>query len=318
MAITDTIQSQSDEIQALLHTIEEGVQELISLADSSAGELTSTAPHPVSASSRYPKTAPKKVRQHTKPKGVLKLSPLSSRRHTEPLGSVRLPPLKSRHTDQTELPKLAPLPSCRRTKPTVKTQHSDGTVISHLRETDVTNLLSHYSLRICEAMRRCTLWSLSHFLDTMTSQESSNNQSSREIQFSTSFCYKYPDIILEPPIDKIQQIVNHVVQMVLGVSRTLSWWGKPPTGNTPALSDIVVQDDQISSVCQSLQACVSCVSEKVSAQLVSLKQYEFLWSGEMQRTFNAFLQDRPDTESCIKHLETLLRLENEVRLFGDL
>ena len=320
--MAEVIKSQSDKIWALLHSIEESVKELISLADSSAAELTGTAPRPLSASSKHPKVVVKRARsfsphRRAKSKGIKKLSPILSRRG-EPLESVRLPPLPLRQMEQTELPKPLPLPSQKYVEPIDRAQYSIETSVNNLNQSDVTNVLSNYALCISEAMRHCTLESLSELLAVMASKELNNDQSGVRVQFSTSLHYKYPDIVLESSIKSIQLVVNHVVQMTLDVSHALVWLGKPLPDKAPALHTADVQDSTIAGVCQSLETCISGICDKVESQLALFKQYDFLWSSEMKKTYQAVLRDNPDVAISTKHVKSLLVLEKEVRPTQDL
>jgi hypothetical protein len=315
--MAEAIKSQSDKIWELLHKTEERVKELILLADSSAAELAATAtPHSLSTSSKTPKVMTKRARSFSFPrviksKGVKKLSPTLSR-HGEPLQSVRLPPLPLREMEKTELPKSLPLPSQKDVEPIDQAQYSIGASVTNLNQSDVASVLSNYSLQISEAIRHCTLQSLSELLATLASKEPDDDESAVSIQFSTSLLYKYPNIELDSSLKSMQLVVDHVVQMTLGVSHDLVWLGKllPDKTQTPVLD---TPDSKIASVCQSLEMCISGLCDKVESHLALFKQYDFLWSSEMKKTYQAVVTDNPSAEICTKHVKSLLHLEQEIK-----
>lgn len=326
-AMTEIIKTQSDNVTVSVQRVEENVRKLILLAESSAAELNSTVPHLVSTSSKEPKRLFVKAGsfppcKSSKRKGALNLST----RQSEPLASVRLPPLPSTVVEKKELPKPSVLPSPgQKSKPIANASSSGAGVISYLDETNTTGLLSHYSSLIYEVIKQCSLQSLTLFLDSMGFKLSSINSCGSCVRISTGLLYKYPSIILDPTLDEVQNVVNGVVQIVLDVSCSLVWWGQPPPNKSPVFYAAVAEDDQIVEVCQSLQTCASGISEQVNSQLTVFKQYDFLWSAEMQRTLHSLendtsnikLDEKPKNseskvQQCIKHVENFLRVEKEV------
>jgi dynein heavy chain len=149
---------------------------------------------------------------------------------------------------------------------------------------ELTDIKSSFNARMLETLLRATRGTLDAIKRHLTTRvpgydDATKAEAPKPPFFSAEIVLSVPNIIMSPTLDEMQQAINKVVGMVLGVSRGVTRWGhRGVEGKTkdtygPAIND----NKEVIKIMVTLSSSVNATKKEVTELIDSLARLNFLW-----------------------------------------
>ena len=161
--------------------------------------------------------------------------------------------------------------------------------------------------------------------------------------FVADIMLSLPNLVMQPSLEEIQQVMNHVAQTVLAVTKNIYCWGQqrpsalPDTLQTDSLVHVrskpkivhhasfklrtyfnfISEHKEIAKLLMSLGGTISSTKRIVKSTINQFNKYEHLWSSDREEHINKFAEDGPGVSDYEQEMHNLVQLESDIQLEPD-
>ncbi|XP_026153434.1 dynein heavy chain 8, axonemal-like [Mastacembelus armatus] len=173
--------------------------------------------------------------------------------------------------------------------------------------------------RVLEALVRMTKLSLKTLKRRLcgTSYQKSKSESKLPPLIKTEVKLVIPSVVISPSVDEIQHTINNLVDMILEVSKHISWQQECSGNTTKSKSKVnfyqeVVEHKDIKKVVVILKTVISSQKEQVTDVLKSFSHFSVIWDVDRNLKIKEFMDGHPSLIQIKSEIQHYNSIEQEV------
>jgi dynein heavy chain len=182
-------------------------------------------------------------------------------------------------------------------------------------QADVQKLQTHFSRQMYQAVLDCTQVSLDAIKRRVGSRVHTGGFLLNERPFfDVNVELQIPNIVMNPPLNEIQEAINRCSRTVLGCSKALKVWDcevQPGAGKT-SVYEVISKDREIVRVVLLLTGAVEGAKRQVYEYLETFTKYNFLWQDDKAGAYKEFMAKDPTLEDFEQELKKYVTYEAEI------
>ncbi|XP_068458453.1 dynein axonemal heavy chain 8-like [Clinocottus analis] len=196
-------------------------------------------------------------------------------------------------------------------------------------EKELKKLHEHFSARVFEALVKTTKLSLETMKRRICGTRSTSmkgkfntyRKSMSETKFPLITCelkLVLPNVVMIPTVDKIQQAINQLIDMVLEISKNISWQqeyspdGEKKGGEKENFYQRVVEQKEIKKAVIILKSAVSSQKGHASDVLKQFDQFSVIWGEEKNLKVKEFMDSNPSLVQIKSEFQHYDSIEQEI------
>ncbi|XP_018425842.1 PREDICTED: dynein gamma chain, flagellar outer arm-like [Nanorana parkeri] len=133
----------------------------------------------------------------------------------------------------------------------------------------------------------------------------------QRLRFKLSLIFKIPHILINPPMDVAQDAIKQVVLSIINISDSLSWWSGERKGQAFKVS--IAAHNKLQHIVTKVETTMRDIHPVVKKHVFSLSCYDFLWSDNMYKQSEEFLNANPGLAIIHKEVKRLLDIEEKIK-----
>ncbi|KAM4771050.1 dynein axonemal heavy chain 5-like [Rhinophrynus dorsalis] len=142
------------------------------------------------------------------------------------------------------------------------------------------------------------------------------HEQTQRIRFKLLLTFKIPHIVLDPPIDVAQEAFSQVLLSIINISDSLTWWSGKKKDQSFYRS--IVEDKLLQHIVHQIGKIVNDLKPVVRKQVFSLTCYDFLWTDNMHRQSQEFLDSNPGLAIIHKEVKRFLDIEQKIKDYPEI
>ncbi|XP_077973667.1 uncharacterized protein LOC120348568 isoform X2 [Styela clava] len=131
-----------------------------------------------------------------------------------------------------------------------------------------------------------------------------------KLKIKVQILFRIPDILLDPPLSQVQQVVDEIVEEIISTPREITWWAGVNKNET--FESQILIDESITIQRRNLSGLTRDLRKRIRSYVGHLSQYNFLWKDDMHRAYSDFMCASPNISAIRKEVENLLDIEQKI------
>ena len=122
-----------------------------------------------------------------------------------------------------------------------------------------------------------------------------------------------PHVSMSPPLEEVQAAINRSCRSILAIAKGLPVWATPAdkeSGRT--IFDSLAKDKEVIVMVLLLTGSMEGAKRTVIEYLRSFKQYDWLWQGNKEQEYAAFMKSSPALSDFEGKLRLYVEVEREI------
>ncbi|XP_067125373.1 dynein axonemal heavy chain 8-like isoform X2 [Centruroides vittatus] len=205
--------------------------------------------------------------------------------------------------------------------------HEEYDELRHLFGTKITDSIIHCIRHSLVVLHKRVVAKSLHIGTKLQTKES---LISTKPSFLGKIMLMIPDVIMQPSLDEVQQILHKSTEMIIDVTKGISSWrmqSRPSHYNFMKAENMqelsvyyraAVENNEISKLVLVLNSSVSAIAQTIRSLIDSYKEYEDLWMKDKDYTVKEFLKNEviiSDIKAILFYYENLEERINNIPLF---
>ncbi|KAM8953036.1 dynein axonemal heavy chain 5-like [Pelodytes ibericus] len=132
-----------------------------------------------------------------------------------------------------------------------------------------------------------------------------------DLRFKLMLTFKIPHIMIDPPVQTAQEALQEAVVSIYSIGEAFSWWSGETKGQSFHMS--MTEDEILRHIESNILKVMLDLKPIVKKQVFSLSCYDFLWSDNMYRQSEEFLDCSPGLMIIHKEVKRFLHTEQKIK-----
>ncbi|XP_047444882.1 dynein axonemal heavy chain 8-like [Mugil cephalus] len=187
-------------------------------------------------------------------------------------------------------------------------------------EKEFKKLYEHFSARVLDALVKTTKMSLETLKRRICGSKTYKTSVVKEVPLIKSeIQLNTPNVVMNPTIDEIQHAVNQLTDLVLEVSRDITWqleYSRSDAMSKDNFYHCVVEHKDIKRVMIILKSAISVEREQAAEILMQFSPFRLLWEEDRNLKIKEFVASKPSLiqfQSEIQHYDSVEKEIDDVK-----
>eukprot|EP00327_Prymnesium_parvum_P015479 CAMPEP_0113272674 /NCGR_PEP_ID=MMETSP0008_2-20120614/23450_1 /TAXON_ID=97485 /ORGANISM="Prymnesium parvum" /LENGTH=4484 /DNA_ID=CAMNT_0000122153 /DNA_START=48 /DNA_END=13502 /DNA_ORIENTATION=+ /assembly_acc=CAM_ASM_000153 len=179
---------------------------------------------------------------------------------------------------------------------------------------DIAKLAEQFSSQMYTAVLNCTKQTLVSLKTRVGSRSLTGVLFVEKPFFEVNVVLNLPDIVMEPPLNEIQDAINTATRAVLSSSKRLEMWENDSVEGQPkrTVYEVISRDREVVRTVMLLAGAIEGVKRQVHEFLNTFIKYDYLWKDNKMKAYNAFMSNEPTLEDFETELKKYDMVQNEI------
>ena len=184
-------------------------------------------------------------------------------------------------------------------------------VQAEVPDDEVRKVRAHFAGKLYEAVLHATSHSLNKVKDRVGSRTSGGFLYLERPFFDVQVELDIPEVVMNPPLDDIQLAIYKCSKAILACSKSVPIWASEVMSGEP-MYEMVSKDRDIVRSLLLLRGSIEGAKRQVHDYLQAFTKYDWLWKGNMQQAYEAFMAKDPSLEDFELELKRYVDVEAEI------